>query len=114
MEVKARARFVRISAQKTRLVADLVRGRQVEEALGILRHTKKRASKAIEKVLKSAIANAQQKYPSTDVDTLFVRTISVDQGPGLKRIRPAPMGRAYRVVHRLSHITVELDERATA
>lgn len=114
MDVKARARFVRISPQKTRLVVDLIRGRRVGEALSILRFTGKRASKAVEKVLKSAIANAQQRFPTVDVDHLFVKRAYVDQGPTLKRVRPAPMGRAYRVLHRLAHITVELDERSGA
>ncbi len=81
------------------------------DALAILATTKKRASRVVEKVVKSAIANAQQKFPTTDVDNLFVRRVVVDQGPTLKRVRPAPMGRAYRVLHRMSHITVELDER---
>ncbi len=112
MDVRAIAKFVRISPQKTRLVVDLVRGKQVEEALAILRFTNKRASKLIEKVLRSAIANAQQKFPTTDVDNLFIKKVFVNQGPTLKRIRPAPMGRAYRVLHRMSHITVELDERS--
>jgi len=111
MDVRAKARFVRISAQKARLVVDLIRGKQVEQAISILRFTKKRSSKLVEKVLKSAIANAQQRYPSTDVDNLYVKRVCVDQGPSLKRVRPAPMGRAYRVLHRSSHITVELDER---
>jgi large subunit ribosomal protein L22 len=113
MDVRAKARFVRMSAQKARLVVDLIRGKQVEQALSILHFTKKRSSKLVEKVLKSAIANAQQRYPSTDVDNLYVKRVFVDQGPTLKRVRPAPMGRAYRVLHRLSHITVELDERAS-
>ncbi len=114
MDVKARARFVRLSPQKARLVADLIRGKQVQQAISILRFTKKRASKPIEKVLHSAIANAQQKFPTTDVDNLFVKKVCIDQGPTLKRVRPAPMGRAYRVLHHLAHITVELDERGKA
>ncbi len=112
MDVRAKGKYIRISPQKTRLVVDLIRGKQVEEALGILRFTKKRASKLVEKVLRSAMANAHEKYASSDLDQLYVKRAFVDPGPTLKRIRPAPMGRAYRVVHRLSHITIELDERS--
>jgi large subunit ribosomal protein L22 len=106
------ARYIRISAQKTRLVADMVRDRYVGEALTILRHSEKRkASAVIEKTLRSAIANAQNKVPSIDVDALYVARIFVDQGPQLKRIRPAPMGRAFRILKRTSHIHVYLEDR---
>ncbi len=105
-------RHVRVSAQKTRLVADQVRDKLVGEALTILRFTaKKKPSQVIEKTLRSAIANAQQKSPGLDVDGLVVADIHVDQGPSWKRIRPAPMGRAYRVLKRTSHVHVYLQER---
>jgi len=109
---KASGRFVRISAQKCRLVADLIRDRFVGEALTILHFSeKKKASAHVEKVLRSAIANAQQKTPNLDVDNLVVARIQVDGGPFQKRIRPAPQGRAYRVVKRTSHIHIFLDEK---
>jgi large subunit ribosomal protein L22 len=105
-------RHVRVSAQKTRLVADQVRDKLVGEALTILRFTaKKKPSQVIEKTLRSAIANAQQKSPNLDVDDLVVADIHIDQGPSWKRIRPAPMGRAYRVLKRTSHVHIYLQER---
>ncbi len=108
----ATTRHVRVSAQKCRLVADLVRDRFVGEALTILHfNPKKKASQIVEKTLRSAIANAQQKSPNVDVDTLIVAKIYVDEGPSWKRIRPAPMGRAFRVLKRTSHVRVYLDER---
>jgi len=105
-------RHVRASAQKSRLVADQIRGRLVGEALTILRFTpKQKPALIIEKTLRSAIANAQQKAPGLDVDALVVADIHIDQGPSWKRIRPAPMGRAYRVLKRTSHVHVYLKER---
>ncbi|MEW6456209.1 MAG: 50S ribosomal protein L22 [Acidobacteriota bacterium] len=105
-------RFHRISAQKCRLVIDEIRGKNVGEALTILSFSKKRkASKMIEKVLKSAIANAQNKFPSVNVDNLYIQKCYVNDGPSLKRIRPAPMGRAYRILRRFSHICIHLNER---
>jgi large subunit ribosomal protein L22 len=106
MEARATAKFIRISAQKARLVADLIRGKNAGEAINILRFTKKRASRAIAKVLKSAISNAEQKSEHLDVDRLVVSKTFVNEGPRMKRIRPAPMGRAYRYQRRMSHITV--------
>jgi len=109
---KASGRFFRISAQKCRLVADLIRDRLVGEALTILHFSeKKKASGLVEKVLRSAIANAQQKSPNLDVDELVVRRIQVDGGPAQRRIRPAPQGRAYRVLKRTSHIHIFLEEK---
>jgi large subunit ribosomal protein L22 len=106
------ARFVRISPQKARLVADLIRDRFVGEALTILHFSdKKKASQIIEKVLRSAVANAQQKAPNTDVDNLFIGQIYINQGPQAKRVRPAPMGRAYRVQKKMSHVHVYLEEK---
>lgn len=109
---KASGRFLRISAQKCRLVADLIRDRFVGEALTILHFSeKKKASTIVEKVLSSAIANAQQKTPNLDVDNLVVARIHVDGGPVQKRIRPAPQGRAHRILKRTSHIHIFLDEK---
>jgi len=106
------ARYVRLSPQKGRLVADLIRDRYVGEALSILRFSEKRKISAIlEKVLRSAIANAQQKAPNVDVDSLFVGKVHVDGGPSAKRIRPAPQGRAYRIIKRTSHVHIYLQEK---
>jgi large subunit ribosomal protein L22 len=106
----AAARFVRMSPQKSRLVADLIRGRYVGEALTILRFSeKKKISAILEKVLRSAVANAQQKTPNIDVDNLYISKIQIGGGPVAKRIRPAPMGRAHRVVKRTSHVQIYLD-----
>ena len=109
---RASARFVRMSPQKGRLVADLIRRRYVGEALTILRYSdKKKISAVLEKVLRSAIANAQQKTPNVDVDTLYIAKIQVTGGPTAKRIRPAPQGRAYRVIKRTSHVQIHLEEK---
>lgn len=108
----ARARFLRGSPTKYRLVADAIRGRAVQEAMGILRLSKKRAAKPIAKLLDSAIANAENLHPEVDVDELVVAEIRVDTGPSLPmRIRPQPMGRAYPIIKRTSHVTVKLAER---
>jgi large subunit ribosomal protein L22 len=108
----ASARHVRIASQKCRLVADLVRDRYVGEALTILQFSrKKKAGTIIEKLVRSAIANAQQKSPDIDVDNLYIHTISVDQGPMWKRFRAAPMGRAARILKRTSHVQIKLEER---
>ncbi|NDY41313.1 50S ribosomal protein L22 [Dissulfurirhabdus thermomarina] len=109
MEAKAVARYLRVSPRKARLVADTVRGKPVSEAIYTLSFTPRKAARLIKKVLESAVANADQN-PSIDVDTLYVKQILVDQGPQLKRWRPRAMGRAYGIRHRLSHITVVLDE----
>jgi large subunit ribosomal protein L22 len=101
-----------MSPQKVRLVVDLIRGQDAGEALSILRFTKKRATREVEKVLRSAIANAEQKSENVDVDRLVVAKAYVDDGPRAKRIRPAPMGRAYRYQRRMSHVTVVVEERA--
>jgi large subunit ribosomal protein L22 len=112
MEAQATAKFIRVSPQKARLVADLIRGKKAGEAINILRFTKKRVSGQIEKVLRSAIANAEQKSETVDVDRLVVSRAYVNEGPRMKRTRPAPMGRAYRYQRRLSHITVAVSEGA--
>lgn len=113
----ARARDVRISPRKMRLVVDLIRGRKVEEALTILQSTDKKASPMIEKILRSAVANAihlagdDDKGPPVSVDDLVVRTAFVDGGAFLKRFRPRPMGRANRIRKRLSHVTIVVGPR---
>jgi|SRR5665213_3623622 len=111
---KSEARYLRVSPQKARLVVDMIRGRQVGEAIDILNATNKRVGPAIEKVLRSAIANAENKSQDVDVDRLFVAEAYVNEGPRQKRIRPAPMGRAFRYQRRTSHIALKLGERAEA
>jgi large subunit ribosomal protein L22 len=111
MEARAIAKFIRISPQKARLVVDLIRGKNAGEAMNILRFTKKRASHEIAKVLHSAIANAEQKFENVDVDRLVVSKAYVGDAPRMKRIRPAPQGRAFRYQRRMSHITVVVEER---
>jgi large subunit ribosomal protein L22 len=110
MKATARLRYMKGSAQKVRLVADLVRGKKVNDAVAILRHTRKVAARDVLKTLRSAVANAEQKEARVDVDELVVTRIFVDKGPQEKRVRPAPMGRAYRVLHRKSHLTIELSD----
>jgi large subunit ribosomal protein L22 len=112
MEATAQSKYLRMSPQKVRLVVDLIRGQDAGEALNILRFTKKGATREVEKVLRSAIANAEQKSENVDVDRLVVAKAYVDDGPRAKRIRPAPMGRAYRYQRRMSHVTVVVEERA--
>src|SRR5215475_10725828 len=108
---KATSRFIKMSPQKARLVVDLIRGKNVNEALMTLKFTNKRATREIEKTVKSAVANASQKSEHLDVDELFIERAYINEGPRLKRIRPAPMGRAYRYQRRTSHITIELGEK---
>ena len=110
MEARATAKFIRVSPQKARLVIDLIRGKNAGQAINILRFTKKRVSGQVEKVLRSAIANAEQKSEGVDVDRLVVSRAYVNEGPRVKRVRPAPMGRAYRYQRRMSHITVVVEE----
>jgi len=111
MEAKASSKYIRLSPQKVRLVVDLIRGQNAGQALNILRFTKKRATHEVEKVLLSAIANAEQKNENVDVDRLVVAKAYVDDGPRAKRIRPAPMGRAYRYQRRMCHVTVVVEEQ---
>src|SRR5262245_7320205 len=112
IEAHATARYVRTSAQKAGLVLDLIRGRDVSHALATLRFARKGIARDIEKVLRSAIANAQTKDGfAGDVDRLYVAACFANQGPSQKRIRPAPMGRAFRVVKRTAHLTVKVAER---
>jgi large subunit ribosomal protein L22 len=112
IQAQATARYVRTSAQKAGLVLGLIRGKDVNRALATLRFTKKSVAGDIAKVLRSAIANAQQKDGfSGDVDRLFVSACYANQGPSQKRVRPAPMGRAFRVLKRTAHLTVAVAER---
>jgi len=110
-KVKAEARYLRVSPQKARLVVDLIRGLQAGKALTTLRTTNKRIAPTIEKVLQSAIANAVNRNEHTDVDQLFVSEAFVNEGPRMKRVRPAPMGRAYRYQRRMSHIVIKVKEK---
>ncbi|MGA2939725.1 MAG: 50S ribosomal protein L22 [Syntrophobacteraceae bacterium] len=110
MEARAVGKYVRVSAQKTRLVADMVRGKKVDEALILLRFTPKKSGRLITKVLRSAMANAENAKAS-DLEKLYIKTIKIDQGPRLKRFRPRAMGRATRIIKPSSHITVVLDEK---
>lgn len=112
IEAQATAKYVRTSAQKAGLVMDLIRGRDVNAALALLQFSRKRVARDIAKVLRSAIANAQQKEGfGGDVERLVVAACHADQGPSMKRIRPAPMGRAFRVVKRTAHLTVRVAEK---
>ena len=112
VEAHATAKYIRTSAQKAGLVLDLIRGRDVNHALATLRFARKGVARDIEKVLRSAIANAQNKDGfGGDVDRLFVAACFANQGPSQKRIRPAPMGRAFRVVKRTAHLTVRVAEK---
>ena len=109
--VKAEARYIRTSPQKARLVVDLIRGKKAGDAITTLQTTNKRIAPTVEKVLRSAIANAQNRNEDVDVDNLFVAEAYVNEGPRMKRIRPAPMGRAYRYQRRMAHIVVKVAER---
>ena len=112
IEGRATARYVRTSAQKAKLVMDLIRGQSVDRALATLKFSRKRIAGHIAKVLRSAVANAEQKDGATgDVDRMFVSKSYADQGPSMKRIRPAPMGRAFRIIKRSAHLTVHVVER---
>jgi large subunit ribosomal protein L22 len=112
VQAHATAKYIRTSAQKAGLVMDLIRGRDVNSALATLKFARKSVARDIEKVLRSAIANATQKDGfGGDVERLFVNACYANQGPSQKRIRPAPMGRAFRVIKRTAHLTVEVTER---
>ena len=111
MEARAEARYIRVSPQKARLVIDLIRGQQAGAAINILRSTNKRIAPTVEKVLRSAIANAENKSTDVDVDRLYVSEAYVNEGPRMKRIRPAPMGRAYRYQRRIAHIVVKVSQK---
>jgi large subunit ribosomal protein L22 len=114
-EFRAQARFQRVSPQKARLVLELIKGRGVEEALTTVAFTKKSVAPMVEKVLRSALQNAnylsQEQGLDVDVDNLYVKTAVANEGPRMKRIRPAPMGRAYRYQRRMAHIVISVAER---
>jgi large subunit ribosomal protein L22 len=110
MQARAEARYIKISPQKARLVVDLIRGQRAGDAINILRSTNKRIAPSVEKVLRSAIANAENRNNDVDVDKLMVTEAYVNEGPRMKRVRPAPMGRAYRYQRRLSHIIVQVGD----
>ncbi|OFV92461.1 MAG: 50S ribosomal protein L22 [Acidobacteria bacterium RIFCSPLOWO2_12_FULL_65_11] len=113
IEARATSRYIRTSAQKAGLVLDLIRGKDVNRALATLKFARKSVAEDIAKALRSAIANAQQKDGfSGDVDRLYVSACYANQGPSQKRVRPAPMGRAFRVLKRTAHLTVQVAERA--
>jgi len=116
-EFRAEARFQRVSPQKARLVLELIKGRKVEEAINTVMFTKKGVAPLVEKVLRSAVQNANylsdEQGLDVDVDNLYVKTAVANDGPRMKRIRPAPMGRAYRYQRRLSHIVISVAERKT-
>jgi large subunit ribosomal protein L22 len=117
-EFRAEAKFQRVSPQKARLVLDLIKGRAVEEALNTVAFTKKSVAPLVEKVLRSALQNAnylsQEQGLDVDVDNLYVKSAIANEGPRMKRIRPAPMGRAYRYQRRLAHIVISVAERKQA
>jgi large subunit ribosomal protein L22 len=112
VEAQATARGIRTSAQKAGLVLELIRGKNVNQALAMLQFTRKTIARDLAKVLRSAVANVQQKDGfSGDIDRLFVAACYADQGPSMKRVRPAPMGRAFRVVKRTALLSVRVAER---
>ena len=110
MESRAQAKMVRISSRKVKLVIDLIRGKDVGEAFAILRLTPRAASPVVEKILKSAVANAEHNY-NMDVENLYVKEVFVGEGPTLKRFRPRAQGRATQILKRTSHTTVVVAEK---
>lgn len=110
MQATAHARYVRLAPRKVQLILDLIRGKQVGEAIAILRHTPKSSSPVVEKLLNSAIANAENNY-SLDPNKLVISQAYANQGPTLKRFRPRAMGRASRINKRTSHITIVVSEK---
>ena len=112
VEAQATSRYIRTSAQKAGLVCELIRGKNVNQALATLQFTRKLIARELAKVLRSAVANLQQKDGfGGDVDRLYVDACYANQGPSQKRVRPAPMGRAFRVLKRTAHLTVHVSER---
>lgn len=110
-EARAIGRFIRVPPRKARLVMDMVRGKGINEALNILKFTPKHAARLAEKILRSAMANAQQNHGAKDIDLLFVKRAYVDQGPIMKRFQSRAMGRVTPIKKRTSHLTIVLDER---
>jgi large subunit ribosomal protein L22 len=112
VRAQATAKYVRTSAQKAGLVLDLIRGKDINRALSALQFSKKAVARDIAKVLRSAVANAQQKDGfGGDVERLFISRAHADNGPSMKRVRPAPMGRAFRIIKRTTHLTIEVTEK---
>ena len=112
IRAEATAKYIRTSAQKAGLVLDLIRGKAVNQALTALQFSRKSVARDVAKVLRSAVSNAQQQEGfGGDVERLYVSTCHANNGPSAKRVRPAPMGRAFRVVKRTSHLTVEVTEK---
>jgi large subunit ribosomal protein L22 len=118
MEFTAKAKYMRVSPQKARLVLDMIKGRRVEEALNFLEFTNKRVAPLVHKLLRSAVENANylstEKGTDVDLDRLYVKSAIANEGPRMKRIRPAPMGRAYRYQRRIAHMEIVLAEKAAA
>jgi large subunit ribosomal protein L22 len=114
MEATATLRYMKASPQKVRLVADLIRGKKVDEAISILRFVKRHSAKDLEKLVRSAVANAENTEAGVDTDDLVVSKIFVNEGPREKRIQPAPMGRAYRIQKRKAHVTVHVSDEVKA
>jgi large subunit ribosomal protein L22 len=113
MRTRATARYIRVPASKARLVLDHIRGKSVGEALATLQYTPKAAGRLIEKVLRSAIANAEHNHQVRNLDDLRVVKAVADGGPSMKRVSPRAMGRAYFIKHRTSHLTIELSDETT-
>jgi large subunit ribosomal protein L22 len=112
VRAQATAKYVRTSSQKAGLVCDLIRGKDINRALSALQFSKKSVARDVAKVLRSAVANAQQQDGfGGDVERLFVSKAHADNGPSMKRVRPAPMGRAFRIIKRTAHLTIEVTER---
>src|SRR6185369_1008168 len=114
MQATATLKYLKASPQKVRLVVDLVRGKKVEEALQILRFTRKSCARDLAKLVRSAVANAENKEANVDTDDLVVAKIFVNEGPREKRVQPAPMGRAYRIQKRQAHVTVHVSDEVKA
>ena len=110
METRAFAKYIRITPRKVRIVLDLIRGKNVAEAFAILKFTPKAGADVVEKVLRSAVANAENNF-DMDADKLFVKTAYADQGPTLKRIHPRSRGQAFKILKRTSHVTIVVDEK---
>ena len=110
METKAVAKYIRIAPRKVRVVLDLIRGKNVADAFAILKFTPKAGADVVEKVLRSAVANAENNF-DMDVDKLYVKTAFADGGPTLKRIHPRSRGQAFKILKRTSHVTIVVDEK---
>jgi large subunit ribosomal protein L22 len=113
MQTSARARFIRVSSRKAQLVLDQIRGKSVGEALATLQYTPRIAARLIEKVLRSAVANAEHNHQVRDLDSLRVVRATADGGPSLKRVQPRAMGRAFFIKHRTSHLTIGVSDETS-